>query len=169
MLDEMKTSKSSTIGEKLSKYLIVKPIILGKYKRGLGSKWIDKLIEELHKHIIKKFPLRRVMVSGPNVIFSADLINMRELSNDNKNYNYLLNVIDIFSKYIWSIPLKTKTAAEVTKAFKNILSKNHPRKLWVDEGSEFYNKTFDKLLKSKKIEIYDIFNDGNAVVVERLN
>ena len=38
MLDEMKTSKSSTIGEKLSKYLIVKPIILSKYKLGLGSK-----------------------------------------------------------------------------------------------------------------------------------
>ena len=36
MLDEMKTSKSSTIGEKLSKYLIVKPIILSKYKLGLG-------------------------------------------------------------------------------------------------------------------------------------
>ena len=53
MLDEMKTSKSSTIGEKLSRYLIVKPIILGKYKLGLGSKWTDKLAEELHKSIIK--------------------------------------------------------------------------------------------------------------------
>ena len=36
MLDELKTSKTSTIGEKLSKYLIVKPIILSKYKLGLG-------------------------------------------------------------------------------------------------------------------------------------
>ena len=88
------------------------------------------------------------MVSGPNEIWSADLIDMREFS-DNKNYNYLLNVIDIFSKYAWSIPLKTKTASEVTKAFESILTKNHPRKLWIDQGSEFYNKTFDKLLKSK--------------------
>ena len=72
-LDEMKTSKSSTIGEKLSKYLIVKPIILSKYKLGLGSKktsskWTDKLAEELHISIIKKFPLRRVLVSTPNEI-----------------------------------------------------------------------------------------------------
>ena len=52
----MKTSKSSTIGEKLSKYVIDKPIILGKYKLGLGTKWTDKLAEELHKLIIKKFP-----------------------------------------------------------------------------------------------------------------
>ena len=39
--------------------------------------------------------------------------------------------------------------------------------LWVDQGSEFYNKTFDKLLKSKNIEIYHTFNEGKAVVVER--
>ena len=89
------------------------------------------------------------MVSGPNEIWSADLIDMREFS-DNKNYNYLLNVIDIFSKYAWSISLKTKTVSEVTKAFKSILTKNHPKKLWVDQGFEFYNKTFDKLLKRKK-------------------
>ena len=63
------------------------------------------------------------MVYGPNEIWSADLIDMKEFSKDNKNYNYLLNVIDIFSKYAWSIPLKTKTASEVTKAFSNILTK----------------------------------------------
>ena len=86
MLNEMKTSKSSTIGEKISKYLIVKPIIYSKYKLGLGIKkpikWSDKLAEELHKPIIKKFPLRRVMVNAPNEIWSADLIDMREFSNE---------------------------------------------------------------------------------------
>ena len=51
--------------------------------------------------------------------------------------------------------MKTKTALEATRAFESILSKNHPKKLWVDQGSEFYNKTFDKLLKSKNIEIYN--------------
>ena len=40
MVNEMKNSKSSTIGEKIStcKYLIVKPIIYSKYKLGLGTK-----------------------------------------------------------------------------------------------------------------------------------
>ena len=72
MLDEIKTSKSSTISEKLNKYLIAEPIIYSKYKLGLGTEWTDKLAEELHKPIIKSFPLRRVMVSGPNKIMSAD-------------------------------------------------------------------------------------------------
>ena len=155
----MKTSKSATLGEKLSKYLIVKPIILSKYKLGLGlkeprgsfklsgTKWSDKLDEELHTPITKKFPLRRVMTFGSNEIWFADLIDMREFSTDNKGYNYLRIVIYIFSKYAWSIPLKTKTGLEVTKAFETILTnENHPKKLWVDQGSEFYNKTFDKLL-----------------------
>ena len=94
---------------------------------------------------------------------------LREFSNENKDYIYLLKVIDIFSKYAWSIPLKTKTASKVTKAFESILTKNHPKKLWIDQGSECYNKTFDKLLKSKNIEIYHTFNEGKAVVVERFN
>ena len=90
MLNEMTTSKSATLCEKLSKYLIVKPIIYSKYKLGLGTKgipltrWSDKLAEELHKPIIKKFPLRRVMVSGPNEIWSADLIDMKEFSKYKK-------------------------------------------------------------------------------------
>ena len=95
MLAEMKTSKSTTFGEKLSKYLTVKPIILSKYKLGLGTKWSDQLAEELHKPIIKKFPLRRIMVSGPNVTWYADLIDIIEFSNENKGYNYLLNIIII--------------------------------------------------------------------------
>ena len=39
------------------------------------------------------------MVYGRNEIWSADLIDMKEFSKDNKDYNYLLNVIDIFNKY----------------------------------------------------------------------
>ena len=41
MLDEMKRSKSATLGEKLAKYLIVKPILLSKYKLGLGTKKVE--------------------------------------------------------------------------------------------------------------------------------
>ena len=97
------------------------------------------------------------MVSDPNSIWSADLIDMRKFSNENRDYNYLLNVIDMFSKYAWSIPLKNKNAFEVTKAFESILTKSQPKKLWVDQGSEFYNKTFDKSLKKYSIEMYQTF------------
>ena len=131
MLDEMKTSKSSTIGEKLSKYLIVKPIIFSRYKLWLGTEWTDKVEQELHIPIIKKFPLRRVMVSGPNEIWSADLIDMREFSNDNKDYNYLLNVIDIFGKYAWSVSWKLKLDQKLLKHLKVSSASVSLVRLWV--------------------------------------
>ena len=44
-----------------------------------------------------------------------------------------------------------------------------PKKLWVDNGSEFYNKTFKKWLNDNNIEMYSTFNEGKAVVIERFN
>ena len=70
--------------------------------------WKNKLADELHKPIKRKFPRRRVIVNGIDDTWSADLIDMKVFSKFNKGYQYLLNVIDIFSKYAWSIPLKTK-------------------------------------------------------------
>jgi len=53
---------------------------------------------------------------------------MQKLSKWNKGYKYLWMILDIFSKYGWIIPLKTKTGSEVSKAFqillKNKLHKN---------------------------------------------
>ena len=44
-----------------------------------------------------------------------------------------------------------------------------PKKLWVDEGKEFYNATFKKLLVKHKIDMSSTFNEGKAVVIERFN
>ena len=41
--------------------------------------------------------------------------------------------------------------------------------LWVDQGTEFYNKTFKKYLEDKDIHMYSTHNEGKAVVVERFN
>ena len=116
MLNEMKTSNSATLGEKLNKYLIVKTVIYSKYKLGLGAKWSDKLAEELRNPIIKKFPLRRVMVSGPNEIWSADLIDMKEFSKNNKCSTigkkiskYLIVKPIIYSKYKLGLGTKKPT------------------------------------------------------------
>ena len=52
-------------------------------------------------------------------------------------------MIDIFTKYAWVIPLKGEKCVTITNAFQNILdnSKTKPNKIWVDRGSEFYNKS----------------------------
>ena len=78
-------------------------------------------------------------------------------------------IIDIFSKYGWSVPLKTKTGEEVAKAFKIIFKENKPKKLWVDKGKEFYNTIVEDLLKENNIKMYSTHNDEKCSVVERWN
>ena len=42
-----------------------------------------------------------------------------------------------------------------------------PNKIWVDQGSEFYNKSFTDFLKINNIEMYSTYNEGKSVVAER--
>lgn len=94
---------------------------------------------------------------------------MQKLSKWNRGYKYLLMVLDLFSKYGWIVPLKTKTGLEVSKAFESILKKNKPKKLWVDKGKEYYNKNVLDLLAKHKIEIYSTENEEKSSVCERWN
>ena len=52
---------------------------------------------------------------------------------------------------------------------KKILSDSNrkPNKIWVDQGSEFYNKSSKDFLKMNYIEMYSNFNEGKSVVAER--
>ena len=63
-------------------------------------------------------------------------------------------VLDIFSKYGWIVPLKTKTGLEVSKAFQIIFKENKPKMLWVDKGKEYYNKNVLDLLAKNDVKIY---------------
>ena len=65
---------------------------------------------------------------------------MQVISKYNKGIRYLVCAIDFFSKYAFVIPLKDKKGTTIVNAFQSI-SKRKPNKIWVDQGSEFYNKS----------------------------
>ena len=93
---------------------------------------------------------------------------MQLLSRYKKGTKYLLCAIDFFSKYAWVIPIKDKKGASIVNAFKKIISEGRkPNKIWVDQGSEFYNKSFTDFLKINNIEMYSTFNEGKSVTAER--
>jgi len=46
---------------------------------------------------------------------------MRPYSRFNKNYHYILTVIDVLSKYAWAVPLKTKSGDEMARAIVKII------------------------------------------------
>ena len=119
------------------------------------------LAKEVFSPQIKKFRRERIVPLYKDKTCSADLIDKSSLSKDNNN-EFILTVIDIFTKFAWAIPLKNKSGISMTNGFKLILSEGpqggsesrKPEKLWVDRGSEFYNKTFKSLLKEYETELY---------------
>jgi hypothetical protein len=48
-------------------------------------------------------------------------MDLTSLKKYKDNYKYILQVTDVFSKYLHSVPLCSKTSAAVTSAFKAIL------------------------------------------------
>ena len=96
---------------------------------------------------------------------------MQWISKYNKGVRYLLCAIDLFSKYAWVVPLKDKKRVTIVNAFQRILdcSKRKPKKIWVDQGSEFCNNFFKKWLEDNDIKMYSTYNEGKSVVAERFN
>ena len=99
---------------------------------------------------------------------------MQLISKFNKGFRFLLCVIHIFNKYAWAIPLKDKKGVSIVNVFQNILkdslelhSHRKPNKIWVDEGSEFYNNYLQKWLQNNDIVMYSTHNKGKSVVAER--
>ena len=79
-------------------------------------------------------------------------------------------VMDVFSKFGWIKPLKDKRSESVAHAFEKIFKAGrHPRLLWTDKGSEFYNSSVKRLLKERHISLYSTENEEKSSVVERWN
>ena len=64
---------------------------------------------------------------------------------------------------------KNKKGVLIVDAFQKILKESNrkPNKIWVDQGSEFYNNSFKKWLEDNNIEMYSIYNKGKSVIAER--
>ena len=94
---------------------------------------------------------------------------MQLISKFNKGFRFLLSVIDIYSKYAWVVPLNDKKGVSFVNAFQSILNKSNrkPNKIWVDKGSEFYNRSMKSWLEKNGIEMYSAHNEGKSVVAER--
>ena len=144
----------------------------GKYdiSRAQLKKWLMKQdTYTLHKPARRHYKRNRVIVGGVDELWQMDLADMQSHATENDGYRYLLVCIDVFSKYVWVIPLKTKTGPALVTAFKKILeSGRKPQKIQTDEGTEFFNKHFKDLMKAEEIQLYNTYNETKASVVERV-
>jgi len=89
-------------------------------------------------------------MTTPNKILAMDLVNMEKFQV--RGYKYLLNAIDMSSRYIYSVALKNKTDVEVLNGFKKIYNKSKIRAVRSDNGSEFIYDKFTEYLKKNGIK-----------------
>ena len=122
-----------------------------------------------HRPAVQKFPTRKVIVYSIDHQHQADLVDMRSLSKHNDDFNYIMTVIDVLSKFAYAVPIKRKTGDHITEAFKTIYRHRKPKLLQTDHGSEFINSKTQALLKSLNIEWFETYNETKAQIVERFN
>ena len=130
--------------------------------------WKKQLTKELLKPKRRRFRRRQVLAGGGiDSIWTADLLDIHQYARQNKGYKFILVVLDVFSRFAWARPLKNKSGKEVANALKNIIEvdRRRPKKLWTDEGTEFYNVDVSRVLNG--IELYSTHNEPKAAIAER--
>ena len=123
----------------------------------------------LHRQVRHRFPRSRVVVSGSGQQADADLMDMTQLSKFNDGYKYVLLLIDAFSRFLWTMPIKSKTGPSVTNALETIIEEGGVKvaKLRTDKGAEFLNRDMQKMLRGRNIEHFTAEPPTKASLAER--
>ena len=113
------------------------------------------------------FKRRRVNVYKPNDILAVDLVDM--VNNRDEGYRYILTAQDVFTKYSFAIPLKTKKTEELIKAFKTIFKTHKFAKIWTDQETGIYSNQFQEFLLNEDVGLYSTASEKKVSVIERFN
>ena len=116
----------------------------GKYKITLKKikDWLRNVdAYSLQETARRKFPRARVVVEGLDSMFDVDLADVQNLAKYNDQYRYLIIMIDIFSRFLWVVPLKDKKGASLVKGLSGIFEKGRkPQTLRSDRGGKEISK-----------------------------
>ena len=129
------------------------------YGKALTRKDIENFLATsrsytLHRHfkrpIFNPFFIRQLRQQ-----FQVDLIEIRKIAKHNNNYNYILLVIDVFSRKIWARLLRRKTGQETLMQLQSIFEEAQilPKTIHCDRGTEMKNKHFKDFMEDKNITI----------------
>ena len=131
-------------------------------------------IFSVHKPKRNNFRRRPVVVPSIFHTVMADLIDYRKFSRQNNGYKYILVMIDAFSRFAWTRPLKSKRAEECAAKMDDILSnfQYNPVFFTSDKGNEFMakNEFVKRILVDKyKMGVYPMTGRTKGSIVERYN
>lgn len=86
--------------------------------------------------------------------YMIDCVDLRRYTDQNDGYCWILNVIDTYTKYLWSFKLKNKTAESIKVSLLFIFNNfGVPISIQSDNGKEFKNTLLKETLKNLNILI----------------
>ena len=137
----------------------------------------QKNIKIFLNEIYSKPPKKYYDTNKTNVYYiddtwSLDILDLKDYGpENNRGYRYVLVIIDNFSKYGWTVPLKNKNAQTIKDSFQKIIisSKRKPNLIESNRGKEFYNNIFQDFLNKNNIKLYSRNSSYGAVFAERFN
>ena len=94
---------------------------------------------------------------------------MSQYSKINRGYKYIFTNIDIFSKYAYAFPLKSKKIQDIKPCFEKIFKNSKPKFIWSDKEPAFFSKEMKKFFKDNNVKIYHTNSHLKAVVIEQFN
>ena len=106
----------------------------------MTQKNIKKFINEIYsKPSQKNCITKKTDVYHIDVIWSLDILDLKDYGPENNHtYRYVLVIIDNFSKFCWTIPIKNKNAQTIKDSFEVFLSssKRKPNLIESDRGKK---------------------------------
>ena len=139
----------------------------------MTQKNIKIFINEIYSKAPKKYDAtNKTDVYFIDDIWSLDILDLKDYGpENNRGYRYVLAVIDNFSKFGWTIPLKNKNAQTIKDSFESFLinPKRSPNLIETDRGKEFYNNIFQDFLSKNNMKLYSRNSSYGAVFAERFN
>ena len=117
----------------------------------------EQEVYQLHKEVHRKKEYLKTFVGHLAEQIQIDLIDMRKYGRYNEGYNWIIAMIDIFSRYAFTIAVKSKSGKDVLNGFVKLMEEfkkrfgKYPKRVQADEGKEFWNTNFSEYLKHKNI------------------
>ncbi|KAK3746858.1 hypothetical protein QZH41_000045 [Actinostola sp. cb2023] len=149
--------------------------------RAEKERWLaSQTTHQIHRPARKNYPRRPFVVHSLDEMWQVDLSDMQWYKGQNNGYAWILFVIDVFSRYVWTRPMRRKTGEETATALADIFREvtaaegdgrhSLPRIVYADQGKEFYNRHVQDLLAGLPIpaQLQSGHDQTKAAVVERV-
>ena len=176
-LSQIKNSEYTADNEFYSQFLSQKLVNNVVWKIRIGQ-WFDrvKFDTDAPENIrsrpenVEHFLTARNTTLQPKIAIQGDLMETAWLNPDGqrKRYNYLLVLVDVFSSYLFAIPLRRKTAKVMADTLNKFFKENPTYRFFhVDRGTEFVNAEVKDVLDARKVHLFHTHTMQKAYLSER--